>query len=93
MLLRPGWGTDATADTTTVFSATVTSAAIPAAAITASFTVVIYQGELESLRRFKDDAQDVRNGVECGVGVKDYNDVRAGDLIEVYEITEVQRTL
>ncbi len=55
--------------------------------------VVIYQGELESLRRFKDDAQDVRNGVECGVGVKDYNDVRAGDLIEVYEITEVQRTL
>jgi translation initiation factor IF-2 len=55
--------------------------------------VVIYQGELESLRRFKDDAQDVRNGMECGIGVKDYNDVRSGDLIEVYEITEVQRSL
>ena len=55
--------------------------------------VVIYQGELESLRRFKDDAQDVRNGMECGIGVKDYNDVRSGDLIEVYEITQVQRSL
>jgi translation initiation factor IF-2 len=55
--------------------------------------VVIYQGELESLRRFKDDAQDVRNGMECGIGVKDYNDVRSGDLIEVYEITQVQRAL
>ena len=55
--------------------------------------VVIYQGELESLRRFKDDAQEVRNGMECGIGVKDYNDVRAGDLIEVYDITQVQRSL
>ena len=55
--------------------------------------VVIFQGELESLRRFKDDAQEVRNGMECGIGVKDYNDVKPGDKIEVYEITQVQRSL
>ena len=55
--------------------------------------VVIYQGELESLRRFKDEAADVRNGMECGIGVKDYNDVKAGDLIEVYDVTQVQRSL
>jgi translation initiation factor IF-2 len=56
-------------------------------------SIVIYQGELESLRRFKDDAQDVRNGMECGIGVKDYNDVKPGDQIEVFEITQVQRSL
>ena len=55
--------------------------------------VVIYEGELESLRRFKDDASEVRNGMECGIGVKNYNDVRAGDKIEVYKTTEVARTL
>jgi len=55
--------------------------------------VVIYEGELESLRRFKDDVQEVKNGYECGVGVKNYNDVRVGDQIEVFEIVEVQRTL
>ncbi len=55
--------------------------------------VVIYQGELESLRRFKDEASEVRNGMECGIGVKDYNDVKAGDLIEVYDVTEVRRSL
>jgi translation initiation factor IF-2 len=55
--------------------------------------VVIYEGELESLRRFKDEASDVRNGMECGIGVKDYNDVKTGDLIEVYDITEVKRSL
>ncbi|MDV2858306.1 translation initiation factor IF-2 [Oceanimonas sp. AH20CE76] len=55
--------------------------------------VVIYEGELESLRRFKDDVQEVRNGMECGIGVKNYNDVRVGDQIEVYQIVEVQRTL
>ena len=55
--------------------------------------VVIFQGELESLRRFKDDAQEVRNGMECGIGVKDYNDVKPGDQIEVYDITQVQRSL
>ena len=55
--------------------------------------VVIYEGELESLRRFKDDVQEVRNGMECGIGVKNYNDVRVGDQIEVFETVEVQRSL
>ncbi len=55
--------------------------------------VVIYEGELESLRRFKDDANEVRNGMECGIGVRNYNDVRVGDKIEVYETQEVARTL
>ncbi|MCI5105125.1 MAG: translation initiation factor IF-2 [Pseudomonadales bacterium] len=55
--------------------------------------VVIYEGELESLRRFKDDANEVRNGMECGIGVRNYNDVRVGDKIEVYEKTEVARSL
>ncbi|WP_426356846.1 translation initiation factor IF-2 [Pseudocolwellia sp. HL-MZ19] len=55
--------------------------------------IVIYEGELESLRRFKDDVQEVRNGTECGIGVKNYNDVRVGDQIEVFETVEVQRTL
>jgi translation initiation factor IF-2 len=55
-------------------------------------SVVIYQGELESLRRFKDDVNDVRNGTECGIGVKDY-DVKVGDQIEVYKVTEVKREL
>lgn len=53
--------------------------------------VVVYQGELESLRRFKDDAQEVRHGMECGIGVKNYNDVKVGDQIETYEIVEVKR--
>ncbi|OUR74412.1 translation initiation factor IF-2 [Methylophaga sp. 41_12_T18] len=47
--------------------------------------IVIYEGELESLRRFKDDVNEVQSGVECGIGVKDYTDVQAGDQIEVYE--------
>ncbi len=55
--------------------------------------VVIYQGELESLRRFKDDVGEVRNGFECGIGVKNYNDVKVGDKIEVYQVKEVARTL
>lgn len=55
--------------------------------------VVIYEGQLESLRRFKDDATEVRNGTECGIGVKDYNDVKAGDQIEVFEIRQVERSL
>ena len=54
--------------------------------------VVIFQGELESLRRFKDDVNEVRNGVECGIGVKNY-DVKVGDQIEVYEVKEVARKL
>jgi translation initiation factor IF-2 len=55
--------------------------------------IVIYEGELESLRRFKDDVSEVRNGTECGIGVRNYNDVRSGDLIEVYETKEVARQL
>ena len=55
--------------------------------------VVIYEGELESLRRFKDDVQDVRSGMECGIGVKNYNDVKVGDQIEVFEIVEVKREI
>ena len=55
--------------------------------------VVIYEGELESLRRFKDDVAEVRNGMECGIGVKNYNDVRPGDRIEVFERVQVARTL
>lgn len=55
--------------------------------------IVIYEGELESLRRFKDDVQEVRNGIECGIGVKNYNDVRVGDQIEVFETVEIQRSL
>lgn len=54
--------------------------------------VVIYQGELESLRRMKDDVSEVRTGVECGIGVKNYNDVKPGDHIEVYEVIQVSRT-
>jgi len=55
--------------------------------------VVIYEGELESLRRYKDDVNEVRAGTECGIGVRDYNDVKAGDQIECYERQEFERTL
>lgn len=55
--------------------------------------VVIYEGELESLRRFKDDVNEVRAGTECGLGVKNYNDVRVGDQIECYERISVERVL
>ena len=55
--------------------------------------VVIFEGELESLRRFKDDVNEVRSGTECGIGVRNYNDVRAGDLIEVFDAKEVAREL
>jgi translation initiation factor IF-2 len=55
--------------------------------------VVIYEGQLESLRRYKDDVNDVKMGMECGIGVKNYNDVRVGDHIEVYERLEVMREL
>jgi len=55
--------------------------------------VVIYEGELESLRRFKDDVNEVKSGTECGIGVKNYNDVKAGDQIEVFERIEVARTI
>ncbi|MDH2998580.1 translation initiation factor IF-2 [Pasteurellaceae bacterium LFhippo2] len=55
--------------------------------------VVIFEGELESLRRFKDDVSEVRNGMECGIGVKNYNDVKVGDQIEVFEIIEIKRSI
>jgi translation initiation factor IF-2 len=55
--------------------------------------VVIFEGALESLRRFKDDVNEVRAGTECGIGVKNYQDVRAGDQIECFSRTEVARTL
>jgi translation initiation factor IF-2 len=53
--------------------------------------VVIYEGQLESLRRFKDDVNEVRAGTECGIGVRNYNDVKVGDQIECYERTEIAR--
>ena len=56
-------------------------------------SVVIYEGELESLRRFKDDVNEVQSGTECGIGVKNYDDVKVGDQIEVFERTLVERTL
>lgn len=55
--------------------------------------VVIFQGQLESLRRHKDDAQEVRAGTECGISVKDYTDVKVGDQIEVFERIEVARKI
>jgi translation initiation factor IF-2 len=55
--------------------------------------VVIYQGELESLRRFKDDVSEVRSGMDCGIGVKNYNDVKVGDQIEAYEKVVVKKEL
>ena len=55
--------------------------------------VVIYEGELESLRRFKDDVNEVKSGTDCGIGVKDYSDVQPGDQIEVFERISVERTI
>jgi translation initiation factor IF-2 len=55
--------------------------------------VVIFEGSLESLRRFKDDVGEVKAGMECGIGVKNYNDVKVGDQIEVYERVQVTRSL
>ncbi len=55
--------------------------------------IVIYEGTLESLRRFKDDVLEVKQGFECGIGVKNYNDIKPGDQIEVYEMVEVKRTI
>ena len=55
--------------------------------------IVIYEGELESLRRFKDDVGEVKSGMDCGIGVKNYNDVRVGDQIEVFERVSVERNI
>jgi translation initiation factor IF-2 len=55
--------------------------------------VVIHTGEMDSLRRFKDDAREVREGFECGIGVRNFNDIKVGDVIEAFETIEVARTL
>src|SRR3990167_48244 len=55
--------------------------------------IVVFEGNLESLRRFKDDVSEVRNGMECGISVKNYNDVKPGDQIEVFERVEVRREI
>jgi translation initiation factor IF-2 len=55
--------------------------------------VVIYTGELDSLKRFKDDAKEVKEGFECGLNIKGYNDIKEGDILEFFEIKEVARTL
>jgi translation initiation factor IF-2 len=55
--------------------------------------VVIHSGEMDSLRRFKDDTKEVREGFECGIGLRNYNDLKSGDIIEAYETTEVARTV
>ena len=56
-------------------------------------SVVIHTGDMDSLRRFKDDAREVREGFECGIGVRNYNDIKVGDVIEAFETVEVARTL
>jgi len=55
--------------------------------------VVIHDGELESLKRFKDDAREVKAGFECGLSLKNFDDIKVGDQIEAYEVVEVARTL
>jgi len=55
--------------------------------------VIIHTGELDSLKRFKDDVKEVKSNFECGLSLKNYNDIEVGDLLEVYEVVEVARTL
>jgi len=55
--------------------------------------VVIHDGELDSLKRFKDDVREVKAGFECGLSIRNYNDIQQKDQLEVYEIVEVSRTL
>ena len=55
--------------------------------------VVIFTGELESLKRFKDDVREVKEGFECGLNIKNYNDIQENDVLEFFEIREVARTL
>jgi translation initiation factor IF-2 len=56
-------------------------------------SVVVYTGELDSLKRFKDDAREVKAGFECGLSLKNYNDIVVGDQLEAFEVVEVERTL
>ena len=55
--------------------------------------IVLFEGELDTLKRFKDDAKEVRAGLECGLSLKGYNDIKEGDQLEVFEVTEVARSL
>jgi translation initiation factor IF-2 len=55
--------------------------------------VVVFTGELESLKRFKDDVREVKEGFECGLNIKNYNDIQENDLLEFFEIKEIARTL
>ena len=55
--------------------------------------VVIHEGQMSSLKRFKEDAREVREGNECGIGIDNYQDLRAGDIFEIFEKEEVQRSL
>ena len=55
--------------------------------------VVVWSGELDSLKRFKDDVKEVKEGYECGLSLKNYNEIQEGDKLEIYEIVEVQRSL
>jgi translation initiation factor IF-2 len=54
---------------------------------------LIYTGNLSSLKRFKDDVREVKEGLECGIGIENFNDVKVGDRIEVYKVEEFRRTL
>jgi translation initiation factor IF-2 len=55
--------------------------------------IVIYTGDLSSLKRGKDDAKEVPAGMECGIGIENYNDIKEGDVIEAFQIIEIKRTL
>jgi translation initiation factor IF-2 len=55
--------------------------------------VVIHTGELDSLKRFKDDVKEVKSNFECGLSLKNFNDIEVGDMLEVFEVVEVARTL
>jgi translation initiation factor IF-2 len=54
--------------------------------------VIVYDGKVDSLRRFKDDAREVKAGFECGIGVENFNDIKIGDILEAYELLEVKAT-
>ena len=55
--------------------------------------IVVYSGEMGALKRFKDDVSEVRSGYDCGISIKNFNDINVGDVIEAYEQREVKRTL
>ena len=55
--------------------------------------IVVFTGELSSLKRGKDDAKEVMCGMECGIGIEKYNDIKPGDIIEAFQIVEIKRTL